>query len=555
MRTDPSGESFETWLDTRAPAPLEEVSSQGAGLADAVHAVHQCGAVLRDLSPRNIVRSDDGRIVLTDVGLSRVDVLSSHTASSLLLEGSPYASPEQLYRTSIDQRSDLFGLGVILWRALTGTFPFGDGHALMREHPELPSLVQLRAEVPTALDELIRRCLSEDPADRPDSAAEIAYVLRGGSVALEPTATRTTCQHCGAALRVGQRLCLACGHVAIKFEHLAEGDSYRHGIELSTATEDAGLLQRLRRFMGSIASRPVDNLEFVIGDPMMYSDEERSRRIRLPARLFNDLSQQTALELRDRMKELGLDVRVIEPGGTAQGLGLAAGVAFGVVGLITAAVTLGDMVALPILMGIAGFIGVVVLLARAMTAMAQRDQPALFRLRPAAAALPASDPLVARLAALLQGDPPADVREQVGEMALLIQRLVDHRASLPSEHAPELELLVAPIEPLVEMIEGRVLELRRLSEELATLDEGAMVRALAASEARAEPEERRMDILRGLDRLRALEDARAGAFHRLLEASTLLRRSVNLGLEVHDPRAEHERHVSLALAALGGGED
>ena len=89
--------------------------------------------------------------------------------------------------------------------------------------------------------------------------------------------------------------------------------------------------------------------------------------------------------------------------------------------------------------------------------------------------------------------------------------------------------------------------------ELSELDEGAMVRALATATARREGPDTREPILQGLDRLRALEDRRAEVFHRLLEARSLLTRTVELGLAVHDERLEHERQLALAVATLGEG--
>ncbi len=548
MRVDPDGERLSDWLE-RAPVPVDEAARVCSALADAVHAVHEAGAVLRDLSPRNIVRTPDGRIVLTDVGLSRVDVLSSHTASSLLLEGSPYVSPEALFRTAIDQRSDLFSLGMIVWEALTGTHPFGDGHALLREHAPLPSLTQLRPEVPESVDAVVRACLEREPSDRPESATEIAWVLRGGPTQLAQTRERATCQHCAAPLRAGQRLCLACGHVATKFEHLPAQHRKRYGLELVSAKEDAGYLQRLRKFLGSLASRPVRDLEFLIGDPMMYSEQERSRRIRLPARLFNDLPRETAVELQAQMKEMGMEARLIQPQTFARKMWTALGVAAMSAIVVNVAASF-EMTALAIVTGVGGFVGTVVLLSRAMTAMNERDQPALYRLRAAAAALPASDPLVARLSQLLRGGVPEDVKLQVGEMALLVQRLVDHRAALEPHQAADVAFLTEPLVPLVDLIEAQVLELEQITTQLGQLDEGTIVRALAASSARGEGPVEREPLLAGLDRLRALEDARAAAFHRLLEASDLLRRSVTLGLEVQDPVTEHTRQIQLALAAL-----
>ena len=81
---------------------------------------------------------------------------------------------------------------------------------------------------------------------------------------------------------------------------------------------------------------------------------------------------------------------------------------------------------------------------------------------------------------------------------------------------------------------------------------GAELGLEAATEARDEPASARQPLLDGLDRLRALEDHRAVLFHRLLEAKSLLERTVRLGLSVHDPAKEHERQVALALATLGG---
>ena len=87
MRLDPGGEPLSRWL-AGAPRPVDEVATVFAAVADAVHAVHAAGGVLRDLRPEQILRMPGGEVVLADVGLARIDVLSSHTASSLLLQGS-----------------------------------------------------------------------------------------------------------------------------------------------------------------------------------------------------------------------------------------------------------------------------------------------------------------------------------------------------------------------------------------------------------------------------------------------------------------------------------
>ncbi|HET6581825.1 MAG TPA: protein kinase, partial [Nannocystaceae bacterium] len=282
VRIEPEGEPLQRWLD-RAPLPIEEVSQLFAAVADAVYAVHMTGAVLRDLRPEQIIRVAGGRFVLTDVGLARVDVLSSHTASSLLLRGSTYVAPEQLVKTAVDQRSDLWSLGVMMWQALTGSLPFGDGPPLLADHHTLPALATVRHDVPVALDELVRRCLEVDIGKRPGSAAEIAWVLRGGFGLWEADDT-TVCQHCHSRLRVGQRLCLACGRLAVRFEHSNSANGW--ALELVSLSEQAEPLRWLQSFIQDVSSPPVSKPEFLIGSVHMYSDEEKIGRIRLPARLY-----------------------------------------------------------------------------------------------------------------------------------------------------------------------------------------------------------------------------------------------------------------------------
>ncbi len=569
LRSDPAGERFWDWLQVRAPAPIDEVAQRGAALADALFAIHSSGAVLRDLHPRDILWLPDQRVVLTDVGLARVDLLSSHTASSLLVSGSAYAAPEQLTSTAVDPRADLYALGVMLWQALTGALPFGEDGLLLRERVALPSILQVRPGAPPVLDVLLHRLLAERPEERPESAAEVAWVLRGGAGwgSLERPGL-TVCQHCGAPLRLGQRLCLACGRVGVRFEHST--GKRRWGVELRSLSEDAEQLAALREFVVATAEDPRRVDEFVTGDWTMYSERELTGRKRLPARFFNDLDQATATALVERMRERGLDGALVSPYRARNWtwatllLGVATTV-FGVVtiqfGVATGVIATGIVI---------GVLATLLSANAASSALADQRVWALHRLRATPAALPASDPLVARIARLLsEAEPglptPTDVRAQLGELALLVQRLVDRRAELTGlVEAKELDLLTEPVTPLLDELERQVVDLARLDRELAELDEGAMVRALAALDARERMGSRagggsgeqgkraleRERLLQGLDRLRALEDARAAGLHRLLQASNLLRRAIDLGLEVQDPAAEQERRVAQALAAL-----
>jgi hypothetical protein len=551
VRRDPPGESLEDWLSRRAPVPIADACELVASIADVVHRIHLHGAVVRDLHPQRVVVDDGGSICLTDIGLARVDVLSTRTAASLVLEGSPYASPEQLARTIIDQRSDLYGLGVILFRALTGTLPFGDEPALLRD-PDAPIVgpAELRPDVPAAIDDVVRRCLDTRAQRRPESAAVLSAILRGDPSSGSATAiARVVCQSCSAPLRPGQRLCLSCGKLAVQFELATDAP---HAVVLHKVKEDAEFLAALKRFLESVAEGDIPRLNFLVGDARMYSKEEQKRLIKLPVPVLGGLSEASARRIHARLHQLGIMTevkaeRALVKRSNVPMIVAVSGVAAVIGGLLLA---VGPTAAVLIISGVIAVVTLIGVLIATKQRKPKELKPPLARLRSAPAALAASDPLVQRLAELLSDRTQPDVREQVGELALLVQQLVDHRIENAGERA-EIEAVTEPVAQLVDLVVRQVDALHRLDTALTTLDEGAMVRALAAAQARGAPASVRDELLADLDKLRSLEDERAHAFHRLLEASALLRRAVQLGLAVQDEAVAHDRQIKLALAALG----
>jgi hypothetical protein len=547
----PPGISLDAWLTSRAPAPIDEALALIADVADAIHGVHLAGSVLRDLEPRSVVLADDHRIWLTDVGLARLNVLSSRSASSLMLESTPYVAPETLRSTVVDPRADVYTIGVILWRALTGTLPYGDVHIFMRNHHRLPVLSSLRQNAPEGIDQLLTRCLAEDPERRPESARDVAEVLRGGPNAPQQFAlTLTTCQSCGQPLRAGMRLCLACGKVAVRDVHTAPGAADGESLYLLKATEDAEFLRMLRDFFVT-AGETVPALDFLVGDVRMYGKDERSRLQTLPARLFSDLPADTAGELAAQLRTGGAKIKrhrqrslILQRRWGSVGLFAGIGaIAGGVAVLATGGLGFGLVLA-------GAGVTAAIWGAAARNNAKRYNKPPMARLRAGPAALPASDPLVARLAALLTTARSPDLRERVSELALLVQRVCDQRAERSSHDTIEVDAIVAPLVPLIDLIVTHVRDVARVDDDLADLDEGAMVRALAASEARREPAIRREPLLAGLDRLRGLEDQRSKRMQQLLEASSLLRRAVTLSLGHGIAERADQAELALARAAL-----
>ncbi|MCA9701798.1 MAG: hypothetical protein KC431_30030, partial [Myxococcales bacterium] len=463
----------------------------------------------------------------------------------------------------------------IAYRALTGELPFGDTHALLRPDGPAPRPSALRPKLLSEhgareLDELVAAMLEVDVGARPETATLVADVLEGAAALPSRALARRGCQSCGAAMPVGQRLCLSCGKLAVQFEHAGDAlpPSQRRKLVLRKVKEDGAFMANLRRLCTELSADELPAFNFLVGDARMYSKAERERAIPLPVTLYRNLDEATAKQLAQRFAQHGIAVEVEADDSPAgkdhrltpkqkRGVGVlaGAGVLMAGVGVMVGSAA-GGAVVLPVALGIGAVFSVVGVVVVASLRSANKKRLArwgrsLLKLREAPAALPASDPLVARLAALLQGGLSEDLRVLVSRLALSVQRVVDHRAEQQGA-AAEIDLAVSALEPLVAQIEARVRRVSHIDRGLAELDEGRLVRALAASEARGEPPASRVDLLDGLDRLRELEIERAAELTRLAEACDLARRSVELGLRVQEPEAEHERHVRMALQALEG---
>ena len=167
---------------------LDEVLRLATQSLEALHFAHSHGIVHRDLKPANILVTPEGHPKIMDFGVAHV-VGSEMTHADDILGTPQYMAPEQLGNGTVDQRTDLFALGVILYSMLTGKVPFaGDSivaiaHAILSKPPVPPE--QLEPAVPPALSRIVLRCLEKDAARRFSSAAELKEALisvRGATV-------------------------------------------------------------------------------------------------------------------------------------------------------------------------------------------------------------------------------------------------------------------------------------------------------------------------------------------------------------------------------------
>jgi serine/threonine protein kinase/tetratricopeptide (TPR) repeat protein/TolB-like protein len=147
----------------------------------ALDAAHSVGIIHRDLKPQNIMQDKAGRILVMDFGLARSVQSEGMTQTGALLGTIEYMSPEQAMGKTLDQRSDLFAVGLIFYELLSGKMPFKAETAmaslLMRNQERAVPLAEIDATVPAGLSDIVGRCLERDLERRYPNAAEIVADL------------------------------------------------------------------------------------------------------------------------------------------------------------------------------------------------------------------------------------------------------------------------------------------------------------------------------------------------------------------------------------------
>jgi eukaryotic-like serine/threonine-protein kinase len=192
------GRSLKELIVTRGDAPISVAVEYARQILSALRFAHRHGIVHRDIKPHNVLVNADGVLKVTDFGIARAGA-SQMTEAGSIVGTAQYLSPEQARGGDVDQRSDLYSLGVVLYELLTGAVPFvGDtpveiAMKHLSQTPEPPS--RKRADVPRELDMVVMRALAKDPADRYQSAdemeADLERVARGVGVAPETEETAT----------------------------------------------------------------------------------------------------------------------------------------------------------------------------------------------------------------------------------------------------------------------------------------------------------------------------------------------------------------------------
>jgi serine/threonine-protein kinase len=163
-----------------------------AQVAEGLAYAHERGVVHRDVKPANIMVPRDGPAKIMDFGIARMRVSEVKTQTGMLLGSPKYMAPEQLLGEHVDQRCDIFSLGVVLYEALAGVPPFAGSditqimYQIVHAAPPPPSA--LNSCVPPMLDLIVAKALAKSPQARYQDARELAADLRACRASLPATA-------------------------------------------------------------------------------------------------------------------------------------------------------------------------------------------------------------------------------------------------------------------------------------------------------------------------------------------------------------------------------
>ncbi|BBP04970.1 hypothetical protein TPL01_26010 [Sulfuriferula plumbiphila] len=175
------GQLLKEVLDVHTALSIDKIADIAAQVADGLAYAHENGIVHRDIKPANIMLVRGAVVKITDFGIAQMPTGSRTLAGTVL--GSPrYMAPEQVVGKAVDGRSDLFSLGVVLYEMLTGESPFnGDNinttmYRIVNEAPTPPKTLTPR--IPDVFNHIVAKALAKHPAERYQSARELARDLR-----------------------------------------------------------------------------------------------------------------------------------------------------------------------------------------------------------------------------------------------------------------------------------------------------------------------------------------------------------------------------------------
>ena len=272
------GADLRTLIHEQKKFPPREAVEITQQICRALEATHNVGVIHRDLKPQNIMRDKGGRILLMDFGLARTVEGDGMTQTGALVGTMEYMSPEQALAKDLDQRSDLFTLGLILYELLTGKTPFKAESivaSLIKRTQERALPVSDHDEtIPRSLSNIVSKCLERDPGLRYQNAAELLRDLedwqsKGSAVTVRFPEVRTWGEGVWARIAVG----------VVVIALAAAGILYRHELFSHSAARTPQISLTIVPFRNASGDRSLDWLSATVA-AMLRTDMGESSTLR-----------------------------------------------------------------------------------------------------------------------------------------------------------------------------------------------------------------------------------------------------------------------------------
>ncbi len=177
-----SGITLKEYIDRKKPIPGRTAANIAGLILTALQCAHENGIVHRDVKPQNIMVTEKGEVKVMDFGIARFAMSQSHTIDGNAIGSVHYISPEQALGGAVDQRTDIYSVGVILFEMLCGRLPF-DGEspvsvALQQVEQSPKALRSLNPNVPVGLEQITLHAMAKNPDDRYANCGEMIADLR-----------------------------------------------------------------------------------------------------------------------------------------------------------------------------------------------------------------------------------------------------------------------------------------------------------------------------------------------------------------------------------------
>lgn len=176
-----SGSNLKEFVKKSGALSLMQAFNIASQICDGLHEAHRMGVVHRDLKSQNILMNQANHVKIIDFGLARSAHLEGMTATGLIMGTPEYMSPEQVSGKRVDERTDIYALGIILYELFTGSVPFSGDSAIavgfkqVKDAPQPPR--QINPQIPQSVENIILKALQKDPLMRFRSVQELKQEL------------------------------------------------------------------------------------------------------------------------------------------------------------------------------------------------------------------------------------------------------------------------------------------------------------------------------------------------------------------------------------------